>query len=761
MNPIKKITCYSMVVVLFLFVAACAGPIRKAEKYEDKQEWINAVIEFRKAYSDDPRNVEYKSRLKHAEFKAADYYYHQGILLLEKEKIDESIIQFQQGLTAMPGDERLMQAINKALSKREANNLYQEGVLIEGAGNADEAKRIFQKAVNIYPDHKAASEAIANIENKKNKEFDTEKFSLTSISPISLNFRQADMRSVFEFVAKSFGINIIFDEGVKAISPVTVFAKDVSFEQSLALINVATKTFYKKISKNTIIVVPDSKEKRGQYEDHVMRTFYLNTIRAKEVVDILRGVMTIKKIIVNEQLNTLVVRDTEEVIRQVAKIIDVNDRKPAEIVLEVEILEMNRTKAERLGLDLGSYQISATVPSAIALSGSISGAIETASLLTLPSATFRFFKQDVDARTLANPKIRVVNGKSAKIHIGDRVPLRVSTIINTTGQVNTTYDYKDIGIKLSVEPTINLDNSSSVKLGLEVSSLGANLGSATEPAFLIGSRNAETFMLLRDGETAILGGLIRDEDRKTIVRVPLLGDIPVAGSLFSSYDTSKGRTDVLLTITPRVVRGWDLPAKDARQFYSGTEDKYLDQAPFQSLVSPVTAEVKDSAVIQESSQAPVSENQATPSLSGQSIAPSGVGNVIQVPILGFSAPAYTATNQNEVEVQLLFDNLSKNREIATEIHFNPKVLEFVGGDAGELSVGFFQADKNETGDAVRLSAGFANDAVSTMEKGILATLRFRALKPGVSALTYGVSSVKNAAGDIISPQSNISRAIVR
>ncbi len=749
-----------MLPVLCLLVASCAGPIRNAENYEDKQEWINSVIEYRKAYNDNPRNVEYKARLKQAEFKAADYYYHQGMLLLEREKIDEGIVQLQQGLTAMPGDERLMQAMNKALSKKEANNLYQEGVLIEGAGNADEAKRIFQRAVNLYPDHKMAAEALANIENKKIKERDAEKFSLTSTSPISLNFRQADMRSVFEFVAKSFGINIIFDEAIKTISPVTVFAKDVSFEQALALINVATKTFYKKISKNTIIVVLDSKDKRGQYEDHMMRTFYLSTARAKEAADILRGVMTIRKMIVNEQLNTLVVRDTEEVIRQVEKIIDVNDRKPAEIVLEVEILEMNRTKAERLGLDLGSYQIGATVPSAIALSGSISGAIERISLLTLPSATFRFFKQDVDARTLANPKVRVVNGKPAKIHIGDRVPLRVSTIINTTGQVNTTYDYKDIGIKLSVEPTVNLDNSTSVKLGLEVSSLGANLGTATEPAFLIGSRNADTFMLLRDGETAILGGLIRDEDRKTVVRIPLLGDIPAAGSLFSSYDMSKGRTDVLLTITPRVVRGWDLPAKESRQFYSGTEDKYLDQAPFQNLASPSTDEVNANAVIKVPSQAPVNESPAVSSLSGQSIAPGVGGNVIQSPTLGFSKPAYTVINQDEVDVQILFDNLEKNREIATEIQFNSKVLEFVGGDAGEFKVGFFQADKNEAGDAVRLSAGFANDAVSK-EKGVLATLRFRALKPGVSTLTYGVSSVKNAVGDIISPQSNASRVIVR
>jgi general secretion pathway protein D len=398
-------------------------------------------------------------------------------------------------------------------------------------------------------------------------------------------------------------------------------------------------------------------------------------------------------------------------------------------------------------------------PGTIPLSGSISSAIKQTAVLTLPSATFRFFKQDVDAKTLANPRVRVLNGKSAKIHIGDRVPLRVSTIVNVTGQVNTTYDYKDIGIKLNVEPTINLDNSATVKLGLEVSSLGANLGTTAEPAFRIGTRNAETFMLLRDGETAILGGLIRDEDRKTIIKVPLLGDIPVAGALFSSFDTSKERTDVLLTITPRIVRGWELPAKEARQFYSGTEEKYLDQGPFKNLALPLPEVTEKSDTGNTTSQPPAAGQPVTPA------APSpdnGSDALISQPaVFGFSQPVYTASTETDMEIKLLIENVNNNaREISADLQFNPQLMQFIKGGVGEFSAESFQVVVNEAGSAVHLTVGLSSNA-ARKEKGVLATLRFRARKAGISNLVYQNPSIKNAAGEAISPQAQSARVIIQ
>ncbi|HLQ26624.1 MAG TPA: secretin N-terminal domain-containing protein [Acidiferrobacterales bacterium] len=752
---------------LFLLCAGCAGPIEKAEQYSAQDEWLKAVIEYRKAYSANPRDVEYRSRLKQVELKAADYYYQRGMGFLDQDNVDAAILQFQQGLAAMSDHAKLQQAMNAALARKEANNLYLEGVRTQEAGKNDEAKKLFKEALQSYPDHKLAAAAYAALQKQDLAEQDSEQLALSSKAPITLNFRQTDLRTAFEFIAKSFGLNVIFDEGIKN-APVTLFAKDVTFEQALNLMFTTNKTFYKKIGPNTIIIIPDTKEKRGQYEDHLIRAFQLNRIKAKDMNEILKGVIAVKKTFVNEELNTLVVRDTEDVLKLVEKLIQLSDRKPAEMILEVEILEVNRSKAEKLGLDLGTYQVSASVPATVSLAGSVGAAIQNAAVLTLPSATFRFFKQDVDAKTLANPKIRVLNGKAAKIHVGDRVPLRAATITDATGQVRTTYDYKEIGIKLTAEPIIHLDNSATVKLGLEVSALGANVGTANEPAFSIGTRNAETVMLLRDGETAILGGLIRDEDRHAKVRVPVLGDIPVLGSLFSAYDNSADRTDVLLTITPRVVRSWDLPPKETRQFYSGTADSYFNQALFANMDSPIAKSAQGQrakTAVDVPPPVTAAVSPANPPTNTQTsvaaVAPAPVPVPLgPPPLFTFSESVYDGTSDRDLEIQLLAENLSGPAALPIEVLFNPQLLKFVRGEAMDFKPRDIKTDVDEAKGVFRVSLVFA-DGAGPKGKGALARVVLHALKPGISYLVYKTPALKDSSGGDINAQVRASRVVIK
>ena len=766
-----------IIVAAVMWLAACASPIKQAEDYAAQDEWMKAVIEYRKAYAQHPENIEYKSRLKQTELKAADFYYQRGLTQLDQGNLDGAIVQFQQGLAAMPDHSKLLQAMNQALARKEAESLYREALSYQEAGKIEDAKSAFRKALQAYPDHKDVARALAAIE-KQQEASATEGLALTSKAPITLNFRQTDLRTAFEFIAKSFGINVVFDEAFKS-APVTLFAKDVTFEQGLNLLLTTTKTFYKKIGPNTILIIPDSKDKRGQYEDQIVRVFNLNTIRAKDMADILKGVLTIKKIIVNEQLNSLVIRDTENVLRLVEKLVDSNDRKPAEIIMEVEILEVNRTKAERLGLDFGSYQATANVP-AYALGGSLRRAAEQTGTLTIPSVTLRFFKQDVDAKTLANPKIRVINGKSAKIHIGDRVPLRASTIVDATGQVRTTYDYKDIGILLSAEPVIHLDNSSTVKLKLEVSSLGENLGTANDPAFRIGTREAETFMMLRDGETAILGGLIRDEERNTRVKIPGLGDIPVVGALFTSYDDSAGRTDVLLTITPRVVRGWDMPTKMAREFYSGSENVYSDKPIFADLdmaaVAPLGAKttpkidagsgLPTTAAV---SSAPASattpggttasgETPASPAPTEGATTPSV--SLAAPPLLAFAEPVYEVATGQEFEIKLIGQNLTGVTSLPVQILYNPQLLSFVRGERGDPAPQAFAAEADEAKGLLQVRLSYAS-GTAPKDSGVLARLTLRGAKPGISYLVYRTPSITNAAGESVNAQVRASRIVIK
>lgn len=747
----------ALLIAITLFtLASCSSYVKRGNEFAAQDEWSKAVLEYRKANRDDPANIEIRSHLKQMEFKSADYYYHRGELSKAKGDLDGAIASYQQGLVAMPDNEKLLGAMKEVQMQKEAASLYQEGTNLLAAGKQEDAKRRFKKVLEAYPGHKEAVMKLAEIEKQ---EFGavTESLALSSSAPITLNFRETDIRDAYEFLAKSFGVNIVFDDGVKNI-PLTLFAKDVTFEQGLGLLLATSKTFYRKIGPNTILLALDSKEKRGQYEDQLMRTFELNMVRAKEMADILKGVLTIKKIVINEQLNNITVRDSEEIIRLVERIIQNNDKKPAEVILEVEILEINRTKAENIGLDFGSYAVSGAVSPFPFGTENITGT------LTVPSVTLRFFKQDVDAKTLANPRIRVISGKPAKIHIGDRVPLIATTIQDATGQVRNTFDYKEIGIRLTAEPMVHIDNSVTVKVGLEVSSLGQNLGTASQPAYKIGSRNAETSMLLRDGETAILGGLIQDNERNSKVLVPGLGDIPAVGSLFTSYNNSNDRTDVLLTITPRVVRGWEKPTAAERQFFSGTENGYYDRQLFAELKTGAKSDAGASLIpkIDTTGSTVTAETPAlavVPAVLAQAAAPAAV-QPLATPQLGFTQEVYEVASGQEFNINLTGQNLAGVVTLPIEVIYNAQVMNFVRGDAGEPQPESFSAAADGDKGVIAVKLAYAPNA-EPKGSAVIANLVMQASNPGVSYLIYRNKTVGGAGGETINAQVRASRVVVK
>ena len=779
-----KFARLGVALLLTVVLASCATALKNADTYAAQDEWLKAVLEYRKAYTSRPTDIEYKSRLQQAELKAADFYYKRGIQMLEQGNLDGAIGQFQDGLVCMPDHQKLQQAIADVTARKQADTLVSEAVSLRDGGKLVDAVRKLRAALDVYPAHRTAAATLAALEQRREEQA-SKGLALASTAPITLNFRQTDLRQAFEFLAKSFGVNIIFDDGVKS-APVTLMAKGVTFDQGLNLLLATTRMFSKRIGANTILIAADNKDKRGQYEDHMVRNFQLNVVRAKDMADIVKGLVSVKKIIINEELNTLLVRDTEDVIQLVQRIIDSNDRKPAEIILDVEILEVNRTKAEKLGLDLGSYSVTATLPPpfTVPVTGSIRDAITNNAVMTIPAATLRLYKQDIDARVLANPKIRVMSGKAAKIHIGDRVPLRAATIIDATGQTRTTFEYKDIGIRLAVEPTINLDNSALVKLGLEVSALGENLGTIDEPAYRIGTRNADTVMLLRDGETAILGGLIRDEERNTRLKVPGLGDIPVVGSLFTSYDNAGGRTDVLLTITPRVVRGWEAQTRASQEFYSGTETLYRNSPVLTGL------QVSDSDEIAvEGEQTQGGDAVATESASDASVGETAVGGDValnpppttstpvapdnttpeastpepetRVPVLNFADPVYEVASGQELEVEVKGSYLPAGARIPIQILYNPQLLSFVSAEQGGMTLRSFNSSADSARGLITLTLETANQGGASGEGVSIARMRLKGDKSGISYLVYRASTIKVTNGVDVSAQVRASRVVVK
>jgi len=738
-------------VIFALFLASCSSlsTIDYAERY-DQIEPLDAVLELRDEVKASPGDVSLKSLLVQYEANAAEFYYQQGAEQLDRGQYALAIEEFNRGLTAAPDHDKLLQSISSALLKQHEHQQIREAQSQYRVGNLQEAKAILLRLMQATD--LGAQDQTSAFLAKVNNELDSQYNELDVFSDpqkITLNFQNTQIKAAFGFLSKAFDINIVFDESVKD-QVITLHAKNVSFKQALSLLLTSSKMFHQKVGNKTILIAADTTAKRNQYEELLIRTFQLRTMPAKEMADIVKGVLQVNKMVVNEQLNTLIVRDSQQLIDLVDKMIEVNDRRPAELLLEVEILEVNRNKAEQLGIDYGSVITSVAEDSPLNLT-KILGALE-AGTVTLPNVTFRYFKQDVDAETLANPKIRVINQKQANIHIGDRVPLRASTIQNANGQTQTSYEYSDIGIRLDVTPTIHFDDTISVQLTLEVSSLGQNLGSPEEPTYSIGTRNTSTFMLLKDGETAMIGGLIREEERSNTVKLPGLGSIPVIGRLFQTRDDSIGRTDVLLTITPKIVRRWDAAPKQLQTIYSGTADHYSTTPAFpedsMDAVSELELPLVDS-----------SKRIAQSSIAGNAKLPGEAVNkyVSKMPVFSFSKSVYSQQADSPFEVVTQLNGASAVRKLQLPVVFNNTIIKLVDVRALHPSILDFSFERTDRGAEVLVQL---SEDVS-LELQNLFLMDFDAISRGISYLNVEKPTALDSNDQKLALEVSASRVVIQ
>jgi len=583
----KRIVVVAVTAMLAASLAGCAGSraFQRGESFAQRGEWDLAVKEYREANKQEPQDIQYRSALLRAQETAANQHYQKARSFLKERKLDQAIVELQQALYLNPTNAAIQSALKSVLNMKQAEEHYRASLTFAELNRLTDAINELNQAVELDPDNMKYQDALDKLNKKKAETEPDEALTLASDKPITLNFKNTNIKEVFELLSKLSGINILFDEEVKA-QPVTVFAKDVSFQYALNLLLSTNKLFMKKVNADTIIIVPKNKAKLDQYQDLMVKTYYLNNAKAKEVVNLLRSMLDVKKIYVNDVLNSVTVRDTPEKLKLIEKIITANDLKEAEVILDVEILEISRTNSLNYGWNFSpglSTTISAqsTNTASTAPQGSITlsdfrNLSSSNIFITLPSIVLNLIKQDSDAQTLANPRVRVMSNKQAKFLIGEKIPVQTSTIQSTTvGQVTSQFEYKDVGIKLNIEPTVHLSNTVTLKLGMEVSNLedAINFGSGQQ-AYKFGTRNTDTVINLRDGETVIIGGLIKDEERKSRNKIPILGDIPILGKLFSSTSDGTIKTDILMSITPNIVRTMELPDKDIQNFWSGTEEAY-------------------------------------------------------------------------------------------------------------------------------------------------------------------------------------------
>jgi general secretion pathway protein D len=331
----------------------------------------------------------------------------------------------------------------------------------------------------------------------------------------------------------------------------------------------------KALSENTALVFPSNQQKLKDYQDLKIRSFYLNNTNAKQVSGMLKSMLKTKDIFIDERINMLVMRDTPEAVRIAEKLVMAVDIADSEVMLDIEVLEVSRSRIQELGI---------VYPNQLAVIGADTGltlealkAVNSGTIGVSPNPAVNFKKTIGDVNLLSNPRVRVKNNEKAKILVGDKVPIITTTSTANVG-ISENVTYIDVGLKLDIEPKVTLDDFVNIKVGLEVSSLGERTVTRNgATVFTIGTRSANTALRLKDGETQILAGLIQDDERKSASRLPGLGDIPLIGRLFSNQEDRKSKTEIVLAITPRIINNLALPKAEVSEYWSGTESVITDK----------------------------------------------------------------------------------------------------------------------------------------------------------------------------------------
>jgi general secretion pathway protein D len=428
-------------------------------------------------------------------------------------------------------------------------------------------------------------------------------------TPMGFKFEGADVREAYKTLGLVVGVNFVFESGVGP-APVTLELKDAPFEQALSALSMTSKTFTRVIGPKLIQVIQDTPSKRRDFEDQIVKTFYLSSADLKEVVDVLRISLGARRVAPLAGGNALTMNDTPEKIAAAERIIEALDKRHGEVVVDVEILEVNRKKLLDYGIEINS--INGGAIGAATLVPGVSGAAfpdptkvttldsnpyQKSNIIVsgLPGVVYRLLQTDGSSRLLANPQLRVTEGQTATARFGDQVPVPVTTFaaIATGGvaqQPITSFEYKSVGVNIDITPRVHHDGDITLLLKLEISSVGAP-GYAGLPTF--STRTVTSTLRLRDGETSILAGLITDREGTSLSGLPGLSSVPLLGRIFGRTQKETQETDIIMTLSPRIVFKPELTESDLKSFSVGSESSPLlfEVPPLTQPMPPLPAPV--------------------------------------------------------------------------------------------------------------------------------------------------------------------------
>jgi general secretion pathway protein D len=585
MNLWKK----GLALTLAVLMTGCAGysSYQQAKDAEAVGQWDRAVMNYAKALELNPENPGYKTALARARLKASQVHFEKGKMYRASGRPDLAIVELSQTVLLDPTNDYAEVELRKA----EADYARQEA-----DRNAETRIETLKKKT------RGVRAALPMLEPASDR-------------PINLNFPQPKpIKQIYRALADAAGINVVFDPQLKDDN-VSIVLAQIEFQKALETLLRQENHFYKIIDEKTILIAADTPQNRKTYEDLVIKTFFLSNADVTEVANALRALLQTTRISVNKAENSITLRDTADKVAVAERIVEQNDKQVAEVVIDVELLQINATKVQNLGIQLVPRAAGATIPApgGVTNLGAPLGANQfswdqlkqigiNSFGFTIPSVVLTFIKDNTDAELLAKPQLRIAEGQKAQLLIGDRVPIPVSSF-NTSNVSGanivpiTSYQYQDVGIKIEVEPRVHHNREVTLKLMTEVSNIAGfavgsgQQGSAPQP--IIGTRTISSNIRLKDGETNFLAGLYRTDKSSAKETIPFIGDIPVIGRIFSRVNTDNKTTDLVLTLTPHIIRIPDVTEEDLMPVFVGTdanisyqggprvENPQRDQGPFE------------------------------------------------------------------------------------------------------------------------------------------------------------------------------------
>ncbi len=548
------------------------------------------ITALEQALSENSKNVEFKSYYARQKELYIGYLLNKADKLRAAKQYAEAEASYQNVFKYEVHNRRATDGLEDIRQDRLRDDKAASAEKLLKAGKPEEALEVARSVIAEDPKHEAALRVMRSVEAQAQAKQVAPGLGAAFKKSITLEFRDANLKAIFEVISRATQINFIFDRDVRPDLKSTIFVKNTTIEDVINLLMVTNQLDKRVLNENTVLIYPNTPAKAKDYQELVVRAFYLANADVKQTLNMIKTLVKTRDVFIDEKLNMLVMKDTPEAIRLAEKLIVTQDRAEPEVMLEVEVLEVSRNRLLDLGIQYPNTftalnianQTTQTFQGGVNV---VSAPTQTQNLVTVntlknltsgsiaisPNLQLNLRKEDGDAQILANPRIRVKNKEKAKIHIGDKVPVITTTSTANVG-VSESVTYLDVGLKLDVEPQVFLDNEVGIKVGLEVSNIVREIRSQTGSlTYQLGTRNAATVLRLKDGETQVLAGLINDEDRKSASKIPGLGDLPLLGRLFSSQRDQNTKTEIILLITPHILRNLTRLEASLGEFASGTE----------------------------------------------------------------------------------------------------------------------------------------------------------------------------------------------